>query len=252
MRKILATLTVICMYVSLCDAQVGSYATVPDVKYYASGQRRPWKLSKDGILFTILEFQDDNNTNKELSAFYADDRIKPFFQNYNPDYGRTLAIVSSMVNRKGIERKLGISEYPYYVLVGPDLRILTRSNSCEAIIDYVTANLSAFAVTDWEAIIIRTIDLFEKGQVYAAQRIVSDFLRQGKWSDNYSPEVHKAIPRIVATMKQNRMYIKYDDLYWFYVGEIKRKYNKGILSEEDIAPFKNEFSSIRLAGDIEN
>ena len=243
MRKILTTLSVICMYVCLCDAQVGSFATVPDIKYHASGQRQPWKLSNDGILFTILEFQDDNDTNKELSAFYTDDGIKPFFQNYDPDYGRTLAIVSSMVNRKGIERKLSISEHPYYVLVGPDPRILTRSNSCEAIIDYVTANLSAFAATDWEAVIIKAIDLFEKGQVYAAQRIVSDFLSHGKWNDNYSPEVHKAIPRIVASMKQNRKYIKYDDMYWFYVGEIKRKYNKGILSEEDITSFKNEFSS---------
>ena len=46
----------------------------------------------------------------------------------------------------------------------------------------------------------------------------------------------------VATMKG-------DDMYMSFVAEIKYKYYKGILSEEDVAPFKNEFSIIHIKGD---
>ena len=84
--------------------------------------------------------------------------------------------------------------------------------------------------------------LFDSGQIFAAQRIVSDCLRHIRWDENFSPEVHKTIPRIVATMKG-------DEMYMDFVGEIKHKFNQGILSEEDVAPFKNEFSRIHIMGD---
>ena len=149
---------------------------------------------------------------------------------------RTLFVVSSMKNKKSIERKLGITSYPEYVLVGGDLRILTRSSRAEDIIVYVTTNLSEYAFTDWAAYLSRAKQLFDSGQVFAAQRIVSACLRHVRWDESFPREVHKVIPRIVATMKD-------DDLYRFFVSEIKYKYYQGILSEEDVAPFKNEFSN---------
>ena len=45
--------------------------------------------------------------------------------------------------------------------------------------------------------------------------------------------------------------MKGDDMYMTYVGQIKHKYNQGILSEEDVAPFRNEFSMIHMMGDKE-
>jgi len=192
-------------------------------------------LSNDDALFTILVFEDENAPKEKLPVWYTDDSIKPYFQNYNPDYGRTLFVVSSMKNKKSIERKLGITSYPEYVLVGGDRRILTRSSRAEDIIVYVTTNLSEYAFTDWAAYLSRAKQLFDSGQVFAAQRIVSACLRHVRWDESFPREVHKVIPRIVATMKD-------DDLYRFFVSEIKYKYYH-ILSEEDVAPFKNEFSN---------
>ena len=40
--------------------------------------------------------------------------------------------------------------------------------------------------------------------------------------------------------------------YSFYVGAIKHRYNIGILSEEDVAPFKNDFKRIHLSSDKVN
>ena len=222
--------------VALCEAQVPYRQTVPDVKYNVSGERRPSRLSNDDALFTILVFEDENAPEEKLPVWYTDDSIKPYFQNYNPDYGRTLFVVSSMKNKKSIERKLGITSYPEYVLVGGDRRILTRSSRAEDIIVYVTTNLSEYAFTDWAAYLSRAKQLFDSGQVFAAQRIVSACLRHVRWDESFPREVHKVIPRIVATMKD-------DDLYRFFVSEIKYKYYQGILSEEDVAPFKNEFSN---------
>lgn len=96
--------------------------------------------------------------------------------------------------------------------------------------------------TDWEGYILKARDLFESGQEFAAQRIVSDCLRHGRWSKDFSLEAHKAIPIIVASMER-------DEMYSFYVGEIKHRFNLGILSEEDVAPFKSEFSRIHMKGD---
>ena len=228
--------------VALCEAQVPYRQTVPDVKYNVSGERRPSRLSNDDALFTILVFEDENAPEEKLPVWYTDDSIKPYFQNYNPDYGRTLFVVSSMRNKKSIERRLGITSYPEYILVGGDRRILSRSSLAEDIIVYVTTNLSEYAFTDWATYLLRAKQLFDSGQVFAAQRIVSDCLRHAKWDESFPQDVHKAIPRIVATMKG-------DDMYMSFVAEIKYKYYKGILSEEDVAPFKNEFSIIHIKGD---
>lgn len=222
--------------VALCEAQVPYRQIVPDIKYNVSGERRLSRLSNDDALFTILVFEDENAPKEKLPVWYTDDSIKPYFQNYNPDYGRTLFVVSSMKNKKSIERKLGITSYPEYVLVGGDRRILTRSSRAEDIIVYVTTNLSEYAFTDWAAYLSRAKQLFDSGQVFAAQWIVSACLRHVRWDESFPREVHKVIPRIVATMKD-------DDLYRFFVSEIKYKYYQGILSEEDVAPFKNEFSN---------
>ena len=43
--------------------------------------------------------------------------------------------------------------------------------------------------------------------------------------------------------------MKDDEMYMSFVGEIKHKYNLGLFSEEDVAPFKSEFSMIHLMGD---
>ena len=227
---------------TLCEAQVPYRQTVPDIQYPVGGERKLSRLSNDDALFTILVFEDDNVTKDTLPIWYTDDSIKPYFQNYNPDYGRTLFVVSSMKNKKSVERRLGITSYPEYILVGGDRRILTRSSRAEDIIKYVTTNLSDYAVTDWAAYLSRANQLFESGQVFAAQRIVSDCLRHGRWDESFPEDVHKAIPRIVATMKG-------DEMYMSFVAEIKHKYNLGILSGEEVAFFKNEFSIIHLMGD---
>ena len=242
MRRILNILSALFLCMPLCEAQVPYRETVPDIRYHVSGERRLSRLSDDDALFTILAFEDEDAAKGTLPVWYTDDAIKPYFQNYNPDYGRTLLVVSSMKNRKSIERKLGVSSYPEYVLVGADRRILTRSGRVEDIIEYVTTNLSSYAETDWVSYLVKAKNLFESGQAFAARRIVSDCLRHVRWDESFPPEVHKTIPRIVATMKD-------DEMYMSFVAEIKHKYNLGILSEEDVAPFRNEFSVIHMMGD---
>ena len=245
MHRLLPIVLAFFLGLALCEAQVPYRETVPDVRYSVAGEKKPSRLSDDDALFTILAFEDEDALGNTLPIWYTDEAIKPYFQNYNPDYGRTLFVVSSMKNKKSVERKLGITSYPEYILVGADRRILTRSDRAEDIVKYVTTNLSAYEKTDWAAYLLRAKDLFDAGQVFAAQRIVSDCLRHIRWDENFSPEVHKAIPRIVATMKG-------DDMYMSFVGEIKQKYNLGILSEEDVAPFKNEFTMIHIVGDKDN
>ena len=227
-------------------AQVPYGEIVPDVKYHVGGQSKPSRLSNDDVLFTILAFEDDREPGGELPLWYTDQSIQPYFQNYNPDYGRTLMVVTSMKNRKVVERKLGVKSYPEYILVGPDRRVLTRSGRFEDIIKYVTTNLSAYAQTDWAAYLLKAKDLFESGQEFAAQRIVSDCLNHARWVDDFPLEVHKVIPKIVASMEHGNTF---DEEYMFFVAEIKHRYNQGILSEEDVAPFKNQFSMIHMMGD---
>ena len=242
MRRVLYILSAWFLCMTWCKAQVPYRETVPDIQYHVSGERKASRLSNDDVLFTILAFEDEDASRQTLPVWYTDDAIQPYFQNYNPDYGRTLMVVSSMKNKNGVARKLGITSCPEYVLVGADRRILTRSSRAEDIIEYVTTHLSAFAATDWAAYLLRAEHLFDSGQVFAARRIVSDCLRHTRWDENFPPEVHKAIPKIVASMKD-------DDMYMSFVGEIKHKYKLGILSEEDVAPFRNEFSIIHIMGD---
>ena len=243
MRRIFP-LVVLFLCPALCKAQVPYREIVPDVRYSVAGQAKPSSLSNDDTLFTILAFEDEEARGNTLPFWITDKDIQPYFQNYNPDYGRTLMVITRMKNKKGVERKLGVSSYPEYILVGPDRRILTRSHKGEDITEYVTTHLSEYAKTDWEAYLLRAGKLFESGQVFAAQRIVADCLRHIRWDEGFPPEVHKTIPRIVATMKE-------DEMYMDFVGEIKHKFNQGILSEEDVAPFKNEFSRIHMMGDQE-
>lgn len=242
MRFILSILSALLLCPTLCFAQVPYRETVPDIRYSVSGEKKLSRLSDDDALFTILAFEDEEAVRDTLPVWYTDDAIKPYFQNYNPDYGRTLFVVTSMKNKRSVARKLGITSYPEYVLIGADRRILTRSKRAEDIIKYVTTNLSAYAVTDWKSYLLRAKHLFESGQGFAARRIVSDYLRHARWDESFPPEVHKAILQIVATMKG-------DEMYMSFVGEIKHKYNQGIFSEEDVAPFKNEFSMIHMMGD---
>ena len=241
MRRVFP-LVVLFLCPALCKAQVPYREIAPDVRYSVAGQTKPSKLSNDDVLFTILAFEDEDAPRNPLPVWYTDEAIQPYFQNYNPEYGRTLFVVSGMKNKKSIARKLGVSSCPEYILVGPDRRILTRSNKAEDIIEYVTTNLSAYAQTDWEACLLRAGQLFESGQIFAAQRIVADCLRHIRWDERFPPEVHKTIPRIVATMKGDEMYLD-------FVSAIKHKFNRGILSEEDVAPFRNEFSRIHIMGD---
>ena len=253
MRKLSTLLVILFLLPIVGNAQVPVGERVPDIRYPVGGQRKLSRLSNDDVLYTILYFgyntapvdrQSVLDANPEYFALTFSDSLKPYFNNFNPDYGRALMIVSEMKGQVGIERKMGVSSYPDIVLVDPNNRVIARSAKATDIIDYITNNLSMFAVTDWNAYILRASELYETGQVKSAQRIVSDCLRHGRWYKDFSPEAHKAIPRIVASMK-------HDDYYMDFVGEIKRRYNQGILSEEDVSPFKKEFSRIHMMGDKE-
>ena len=215
------------------NAQVPFGERVPDIRYPVCGQRKLSRLSNDDVLYTILYFGYNNESvdgqsgldaNPEYFALTLSDSLKPYFNNFNPDYGRVLMIVSKMKGQAGIERKLGVTSYPDIVLVDPNNRIIARSS------------------TDWNAYILRASELYETGQIKSAQRIVSDCLRHGRWNEDFSSEAHKAIPKVVSSMK-------HDEMYMDFVGEIKHRYNQGVLSEDDVAPFKNEFSRIHIMGD---
>ena len=233
------------------NAQVPFGERIPDIRYKVCGQRKLSRLSNDDVLYTILYFGYNNESvdgqsgldaNPEYFALTLSDSLKPYFNNFNPDYGRALMMVSEMKGQAGIERKLGVKSYPDIVLVDPNNRIIARSSKATDIIDYIINNLSMFAVTDWNAYILRASELYETGQVKSAQRIVSDCLRHGRWYEDFSSEAHKAIPKVVSSMK-------HDEMYMYFVGEVKHRYNQGVLSEDDVAPFKNEFSRIHMMGD---
>ena len=233
------------------NAQVPFGERIPDIRYKVCGQRKLSRLSNDDVLYTILYFGYNNESvdgqsgldaNPEYFALTLSDLLKPYFNNFNPDYGRALMMVSEMKGQAGIERKLGVKSYPDIVLVDPNNRIIARSSKATDIIDYIINNLSMFAVTDWNAYILRASELYETGQIKSAQRIVSDCLRHGRWYEDFSSEAHKAIPKVVSSMK-------HDEMYMYFVGEVKHRYNQGVLSEDDVAPFKNEFSRIHMMGD---
>ena len=251
MRKCLILSMLLFLLPIAGNAQVPFGERVPDIRYPVSGQRKPSRLSNDDVLYTILYFGYNNESvdgqsgldaNPEYFALTLSDSLKPYFNNFNPDYGRALMMVSEMKGQAGIERKLGVKSYPDIVLVDPNNRIIARSSKATDIIDYIINNLSMFAVTDWNAYILRASELYETGQIKSAQRIVSDCLRHGRWYEDFSSEAHKAIPKVVSSMK-------HDEMYMYFVGEVKHRYNQGVLSEDDVAPFKNEFSRIHMMGD---
>ena len=253
MRKFLVLSILLLLLPIAGKAQVPSGERVPDIRYPVSGQRKLSHLSNDDVLYTILYFGYNNepvdgqsglDANPEYFALTLSDSLKPYFNNFNPDYGRALMIVSKMKGQARLERKMGVTSYPDIILVDPNNRALARSAKATDIIDYITNNLSMFAETDWNAYILRASELYESGQTKSAQRIVSDCLRYGRWYKDFSPEAHKAIPKIVASMK-------HDDMYRDFVGEIKHRNNIGILSEEDVVPFKNEFARSHMMGDKE-
>lgn len=253
MRKLSTLLVILLLLPIVSNAQVPVGERVPDIRCPVSGQRKLSRLSNDDALYTILYFgyntvpvdrQSVLDANPEYFALTFSDSLKPYFNNFNPDYGRALMIVSEMKGQVGIERKMGVLSYLDIVLVDPNNRVIVRSAKATDIIDYINNNFSMFAVTDWNAYILSASELYETGQVKRAQRIVSDCLRHGRWYKDFSPEAHKAIPRIVASMK-------HDDYYMDFVGEIKHRYNQGILSEEDVSPFKKEFSRFHMMGDKE-
>ena len=251
MRKCLILSMLLFLLPIAGNAQVPFGERVPDIRYPVCGQRKLSRLSNDDVLYTILYFGYKNepvdghsglDANPEFFALSLSDLLKPYFNNFNPDYGRALMMVSEMKGQAGIERKLGVKSYPDIVLVDPNNRIIARSSKATDIIDYIINNLSMFAETDWNAYILRASELYETGQIKSAQRIVSDCLRHGRWYKDFSSEAHKAIPKVVSSMK-------HDEMYMHFVGEIKHRYNQGVLSEDDVAPFKNEFSRIHMMGD---
>lgn len=194
------------------NAQVPVGERVSDIRYPVSGQKKFSPLSNDDVLCAILYFgyntapvdrQSVLDANPEYFALTFSDSLKPYFNNFNPDYGRALMIVSKMKVQVWIERKMGVSSYPDIVLVDSNNRVIVRSAKATDIIDYITNNLLMFAVTDWNAYILRASELYETGQVKSAQRIMPDCLRHGRWYKDFSPEAHKAIPRIVASMKHD-------------------------------------------------
>ena len=239
----------------LCFAQKNNI--VPDIKYHTChnhgfGINKWTKLSEAHVLYTILYFGYDGNpkdgisikdANPEYFALELSDSLKPYYNNYNPDYGFSLMLLSSMKNQKKIEKQLGVTTYPDIILIDPKRHIIARSEKASDIIEYITTHLSMFSTTDWNMFILSAKKLFESGQKKIAQKIVRDCIMLYKWGDDFSPEAHKAIPVIVASMKD-------DEYYKSCVAEIKLRYQKGLLSKEDIAPFEYLFPSIHIGPEI--
>ncbi len=244
MKKFYLSICCLLLCVTVCFAQKSE--SVPDIKYHTHhihglGINKWQKLSEAHVLYTILYFGSD--ANPEYSALESSDSLKPYYNNYNPDYGFSLMLLSSMKNQKRTEKQLGVSSYPDIVLLDPKRRIIARSNKASDIIEYITTHLSMFSTTDWNMYILTAKKMYESGQTAIAQNIVRDCLMLYKWDNDFSPEAHKAIPMIVASMKD-------DEYYTSCVAEIKLRYQKGILSKEDIAPFEYLFPSVNLGPEI--
>ena len=239
------------LWTNIGIAQSPYRGVVPDIRYPVCGQKRPSSLSKDNVLYTILYFgyvdtpqegQSGLDANPEYFALTFSDILRPYFNNFNPDYGRALMIISTMKNQDRIEKKINVISYPDIVLVDSKRRIIARSNKASDIIDYISGNLSMISSTDWNDYILKALRLFQSGHKGNARRIVSECIQHGRWYDDFTTEAHKAIPLIVASMR-------HDEWYMDFVGEIKYRYNIGILSDEDVAPFWDEFKRIHVTGD---
>ena len=105
MRKLSTLLVILFLLPIVGNAQVPVGERVPDIRYPVSGQRKLSRLSNDDVLYTILYFgyntapvdrQSVLDANPEYFALTFSDSLKPYFNNFNPDYGRALMIVSKM------------------------------------------------------------------------------------------------------------------------------------------------------------
>ena len=138
MRKCLILSMLLFLLPIAGNAQVPFGERVPDIRYPVSGQRKLSRLSNDDVLYTILYFGYNNepvdgqsglDANPEYFALTLSDSLKPYFNNFNPDYGRALMMVSKMKGQAGIERKLGVTSYPDIVLVDP-MPISSEHRNC--------------------------------------------------------------------------------------------------------------------------
>lgn len=114
MRKLSTLLVILLLLPIVSNAQVPVGERVSDIRYPVSGQRKLSPLSNDDVLYTILYFgyntapvdrQSVLDANPEYFALTFSDSLKPYFNNFNPDYGRALMIVSKMKGQVGIERR---------------------------------------------------------------------------------------------------------------------------------------------------
>ena len=109
MRRLSSILYFLLFFTITGVAQIPYQETVPDIMYPVCGQKKLSKLSNDDGLFTILAFEDEAAVSWETDRiWYTNKEIQPFFQNYNPDYGRTLFIVSKMRGKKRLEKDLAL------------------------------------------------------------------------------------------------------------------------------------------------
>ena len=238
---LLVSLGFLCM--ASAQAQLSRGDVFPDVKSRDLITGKLYKLSDNRVLFTILYLGNNHpkngqsyiDANPEYYALSDSEELKPYFNNYNPDYGYSLALLSGdeIHNSKGIERKLGIGASPEIILIDHRRHILTHSKKATDIIDYITTNLSMFASTDWNGYILHALEMFEAGQVEDAQEIVSQCLALFQWADDFSPEANKAILRIVASMK--------DEVRRILWVNLSIKHKSGLLSDEEFAPFKDDY-----------
>lgn len=129
MRKLSTLLMILFLLPIAGNAQVPVGERVPDIRYPVSGQRKLSRLSNDDVLYTILYFgfnsapgdgQSELDANPECFALEFSDALKPYFNNFNPDYGRALMIVSKMKSQVGIERKMGGFILPGYRFGGSE------------------------------------------------------------------------------------------------------------------------------------
>ncbi len=99
MKKIYLSICFVFLCVIVCFAQKSEI--VPDIKYHTChnhgfGIKKWTKLSDTHVLYTILYFGFEGNpkegvsikeANPEYFALELSDLLKPYYNNYNPDYG---------------------------------------------------------------------------------------------------------------------------------------------------------------------
>ena len=102
MRKCLILSMLLFLLPIAVNAQVPFVERVPDIRYPVSGQRNPSRLSNDDVLYTILYFGYNNepvdgqsglDAKSEYLALMFSGLLKPYCNNFNPEYGRALMMV---------------------------------------------------------------------------------------------------------------------------------------------------------------